>query len=43
MAIVPEGRRIFSSMTVRENLDMGAFTRNNRKLIADRGIDPVSL
>jgi branched-chain amino acid transport system ATP-binding protein len=35
MAIVPEGRRIFSSMTVRENLEMGAFTRNNRKLIAE--------
>ena len=35
MAIVPEGRRIFSSMTVRENLEMGAFTRNNRKVIAE--------
>jgi len=29
---VPEGRRIFSRMTVRENLEMGAFTRN----VADR-------
>jgi len=27
MAIVPEGRRIFSNMTVRENLEMGGFTR----------------
>lgn len=35
MAIVPEGRRIFSNMTVRENLEMGAFTRKNRKLIAE--------
>jgi branched-chain amino acid transport system ATP-binding protein len=25
----PEGRRVFSRMTVRENLDMGAFTRND--------------
>ncbi|WP_303852004.1 ABC transporter ATP-binding protein [Seleniivibrio woodruffii] len=27
MAIVPEGRRIFSNMTVRENLEMGGFKR----------------
>ncbi|MGE4319035.1 MAG: ABC transporter ATP-binding protein [Deferribacterales bacterium] len=27
MAIVPEGRRIFSNMTVKENLEMGGFTR----------------
>ncbi len=27
MAQVPEGRRIFLQMTVRENLDMGAFTQ----------------
>jgi branched-chain amino acid transport system ATP-binding protein len=26
----PEGRRVFSRMTVRENLDMGAFTRKDR-------------
>ena len=26
---VPEGRRIFSPLTVRENLDMGAYTRND--------------
>jgi branched-chain amino acid transport system ATP-binding protein len=35
MAIVPEGRRIFSNMTVRENLEMGAFTRHHRKAIAE--------
>ncbi len=29
---VPEGRRIFSSMTVRENLEMGAFTRETREI-----------
>jgi len=27
---VPEGRRIFSSMTVFENLELGAYTRANR-------------
>ena len=26
---VPEGRRVFSQMSVLENLEMGAFTRNN--------------
>src|ERR671935_259944 len=30
----PEGRRIFSRMTVRENLEMGAFARNDRAGIA---------
>lgn len=30
----PEGRRIFSRMTVRENLEMGAFSRNDREGIA---------
>ncbi|MBS0562636.1 MAG: ABC transporter ATP-binding protein [Proteobacteria bacterium] len=27
---VPEGRRIFAKLTVRENLEMGAFTRKDR-------------
>ena len=27
---VPEGRRIFSNLTVRENLEMGAFTRKDK-------------
>jgi branched-chain amino acid transport system ATP-binding protein len=30
----PEGRRIFSRMTVRENLEMGAFSRTDREGIA---------
>src|SRR5437764_1283648 len=30
----PEGRRIFSRMTVRENLEMGAFARKDRVGIA---------
>ncbi|HOQ99246.1 MAG TPA: ABC transporter ATP-binding protein [Anaerolineae bacterium] len=31
---VPEGRRIFAPLTVRENLEMGAFTRSDPKEIA---------
>jgi branched-chain amino acid transport system ATP-binding protein len=31
----PEGRRIFARMTVRENLEMGAFARGNTDLDAD--------
>lgn len=30
----PEGRKIFTRLTVRENLEMGAFTRNDRDAIA---------
>jgi branched-chain amino acid transport system ATP-binding protein len=30
LALVPEARRIFSRMSVLENLEMGAFSRNNR-------------
>ncbi len=32
---VPEGRRIFAKLTVRENLEMGAFTRKDRAGIAE--------
>ena len=33
---VPEGRRIFAEMTVQENLELGAFTRNdNEEIQAD--------
>lgn len=31
MSLVPEGRRVFSSMTVRENLEMGAFILHDTK------------
>lgn len=31
---VPEGRRIFAEMTVMENLELGAFIRNDKKTIA---------
>jgi len=30
----PEGRRIFARMTVRENLDLGAYTRRNGREVA---------
>jgi branched-chain amino acid transport system ATP-binding protein len=35
LAHVPEGRKIFSDLTVRENLLVGAFTRSDRKEIAE--------
>lgn len=31
---VPEGRRIFTSLSVEENLELGAYTRNDKKGIA---------
>src|SRR5487761_1991329 len=31
VALAPEGRELFDSLTVRENLVMGAFTRRNRQ------------
>ncbi|MFA5527475.1 MAG: ATP-binding cassette domain-containing protein, partial [Peptostreptococcales bacterium] len=33
MAQVPEGRRIFSRMTVYENLEIGAFHRNDKEAV----------
>lgn len=35
LAQVPEGRRIFSKMTVQENLEMGAYIRNDGDKIED--------
>ncbi len=35
MAHVPEGRRVFAQLTVLENLKMGAYTRLDKKEIAD--------
>ncbi len=32
---VPEGRRIFGRLTVEENLGMGAFTRRDRRAVAE--------
>ena len=36
IAHVPEGRRIFTSMSVEENLDMGAFTSRGGDINADK-------
>ena len=35
MSHVPEGRRMFSNLTVYENLMMGAYTRKDKKQIAE--------
>lgn len=34
MAMVPEGRGVFAKLTVMENLEMGAYTRNDKEGIA---------
>ena len=33
IAMVPEGRKVFSKLTTRENLEMGAYARNDSKAI----------
>ena len=35
IAHVPEGRGVFANMSVRENLEMGAYTRSSRKEVAE--------
>jgi len=35
VAMVPEGRGVFAKLTVAENLDMGAYSRNDRAAIAN--------
>lgn len=35
IAMSPEGRGVFANLSVRENLEMGAFIRNDKKGIAD--------
>lgn len=34
LCLVPEGRGVFPGMTVRENLDMGAYTRRDKAAVA---------
>ena len=34
VVLIPEGRRIFPNLTVRENLELGAFIRDDKKEIA---------
>lgn len=36
ISYVPEGRRLFSKLTIRENLELGAFIQNDRKQIDER-------
>lgn len=36
LALVPEGRQLFSDMSVEENLEMGAFTRRGARSYANR-------
>lgn len=40
ISLVPEGRRVFSSMTVLENLQMGAYTRTGKVKIS-RDVDAI--
>ena len=40
ISLVPEGRRVFSSMTVLENLEMGGYTTNSREA-AKASLDKV--
>ena len=35
IALVPEGRRLFADMSVRENLEMGAYVRSKRGAVAE--------
>ena len=36
ISFVPEGRRLFSKLTVRENLELGAYTEKDRGLVEQR-------
>ena len=36
ISFVPEGRRLFSKLTVRENLELGAYTEKDRRLVEQR-------
>ncbi|HWQ08324.1 MAG TPA: ABC transporter ATP-binding protein [Holophaga sp.] len=36
ISYVPEGRRLFSKLTVKQNLELGAFTERRRAVIDDR-------
>ena len=43
VSLVPEGRAIFGGLTVRENLELGAFNHKNRKIMAETIEDIVAL
>lgn len=35
LSLVPEGRRLFGSMTIRENLELGAYRRKDRQRVGE--------
>jgi branched-chain amino acid transport system ATP-binding protein len=43
IAFVPQGRRVFKHLTVRENLEVGAYTVKDKKLIEQRLVDVLDL
>ncbi len=43
ISYVPEGRRLFSKLTVRENLELGSYTEKNRTVIDERLDEVFSL
>jgi branched-chain amino acid transport system ATP-binding protein len=43
LALVPEGRQLFSAMTVAENLELGAFSRHAKRPYAERRDQVFSL
>lgn len=43
MSHVPEGRRIFGQMTIKENLELGAYSVNDRKAVQSRMDEGFSL
>ena len=40
IAYIPEGRRVFSALSVRQNLQMGAYTRHEKKAV-DEDIEKI--
>jgi branched-chain amino acid transport system ATP-binding protein len=43
LSLVPEGRAIFGGLTVKENLELGAFNHKNRTLMAETIEDVIGL
>ncbi len=43
VSLVPEGRAIFGGLTVRENLELGAFNHKDKKLMAETIEDVIGL
>lgn len=43
MSYVPQGRKVFNSLTVRENLEMGAFLTKEKELVEKRVDDVLTI